>query len=705
MTSPPIANRKRKELTIGQNKIIDYYDWLRKKNSKEVLDYLDAENQYTERFMRKKGITSDKNYLLNKMKHMMVEDYDTVKLPEDKDGWDSHYRFFSRYQKGKKYPKYMYENTTNGKETMYLNPNKEQKPGQTLLSTTPNFNESLTIVGIAYNYDGDELYTVKLYSFPEMTEIKHNLPEILYGDFSIFGNDIYYCKHNKETGLMYELIKYNLVTKRKETIYTVKDDETKSIYFYINDDYKYLIYGWGNYEENELYYLPLQKPFDINDRELILKSKKSVTYTAKIIGDYIIILGNLGKCINNCLFYRKLDCKTWKQLVQYENDNFMEDIYVIKDGLLVIGRKYGCQFMRYIHLENYIESKSFASSTSIINNKFRIKDDYGEVYGNDGYFLSLYYCDSNSAQIAFGLEDMRTPTTIYTKTFDKKHKYNHEEELWTKPINNYNLKDYEVKRLWIKSEEYQLPVDILRRKGLKQHTKDKKILLYSYSSYGISTDNKFDLTRFPLVDEGFEYAILNVRGSSYLGKSFYKEGKLLKRMNTFTDVNNIAEYFVKRGYKVNLEGRSAGGLLASASSLLRPELYTSVIAIVPFVDVLLTMSDATIPLTLGEWSEVGNTNISHIYNYVKHYSPVHIVEEDTCYPNYYIEGGFNDARVAYWQPAKLVAKLRHAMSNLDHNKLILLKINMDGGHFNAYERYKMIESVAEKYAFLIKTNE
>jgi oligopeptidase B len=698
MFSPPIAKRRKKILKIGKNNIIDYYDWLRNKDSNSVLDYLDEENNYTKKVIKKTGMINDKNFLYNKMKNMMVESYDTVKLPKGKDGWHSSYTFFERYQKSKKYPHYMYE--INGKEKLYLNPNNYQKPNTTLLNTEPIFNESLTIVGIGYNYDGDELYDVKLYKFPEMIELDHKLPEILYGNFDIIGTNIYYCSHNKHNVLT-KVIKYDLITHNEEILCSIDGNSGRDVYFYVNDDYKYLIYGWSNYEENELNILPLSEGYNISNSQLILKGKKGVTYTAKIIGNYIIILGNLGKCINNCLFYRKINEKKWNELVQYDENCFMEEIYIIKEGLLVIGRINGTQFMRYIELENYNTS----NNSDFIIDDLNVKEDFGEIFGNDGYYLSLYYYDSNSKDIAFSIEDMRTPTTIFKTRLGKGHQSKTRKILWRKQINNYKKNDYDVKRIWINSEGLYLPVDILSCKNSKKETTKKKILLYSYSSYGVNTDNTFDLTRFPLVDEGFEFALLNVRGSSYLGKSFYKDGKLLKRMNTFKDVNNIAEYFHNLGYNVNLEGRSAGGLLSSASSLLKPELYTSVIAIVPFVDVLLSMSDPKIPLTLGEWSEVGNTNISHIYDYVKDYSPVHIVEENKVYPNYYIEGGYNDPRVGYWQPAKLAAILRHSMNKLDHNKLILLKINMDEGHFNAYERYKQIESISEKYSFLIKTNE
>lgn len=205
-----------------------------------------------------------------------------------------------------------------------------------------------------------------------------------------------------------------------------------------------------------------------------------------------------------------------------------------------------------------------------------------------------------------------------------------------------------------------------------------------------------------------------------MGNNFYKDGKLMNRMNTFDDVNKVAEYFVRKGYSVNLEGRSAGGLMSAASSILRPELYTSVLCIVPFVDVLVTMADETIPLTIGEWSEVGNTNIDSIFKYVKKYSPVHNIESNVEYPNYYVTGGFNDPRVNYWEPVKFVAKMRHALRESEQNtlqnsddysdceeteNLILLRIDFGSGHFGASERYKNMETTAEKYAFLIKTNE
>jgi oligopeptidase B len=399
----------------------------------------------------------------------------------------------------------------------------------------------------------------------------------------------------------------------------------------------------------------------------------------------------------------------------------------------VVGRKNGCQFIRVIGL-NMDEIKMQQNSS------LKIKTENTYFFGEDGYYLSIYYTHSSNNKFAFSLENMRTPMTIYSTNLlndshdshnshnshnshtyhDTKHSKNTrliKHKLWSYDVENYNINDYITRRIWINNKGVYLPVDILSKKNRNQnknsdHKQRKNILLYGYSSYGSNNDNVFSINPIALVDHGFEYALINVRGSSYLGKSFYKDGKLLKRMNTFDDVNSIAEYFVKQGYHVNLEGRSAGGLLSTASSLLRPDLYTSVIAIVPFVDVLLTMADKNIPLTLGEWTEVGNTNIDNIYNYIKKYSPMNIIKEGVAYPNYYVEGGYNDARVQYYQPVKFVANLRYATRNLDEqslsyrstDRLILLKINMDSGHFNSFERQYGIERIADKYAFLMITN-
>ena len=259
---------------------------------------------------------------------------------------------------------------------------------------------------------------------------------------------------------------------------------------------------------------------------------------------------------------------------------------------------------------------------------------------------------------------------------------------------NYDQTQYKTERVWVKSRNVSIPVDLITKPGRKA----KNILLYGYGSYGVNIDCEFNRLIFPLIDEGYDYAVAHVRGSSFMGKQWYKDGKMKKKMNSFRDFNSVARYLKKKKYQVSCSGRSAGGLLVAASSILAPKLYKKVVAVVPFVDVLTTMSDESIPLTTGEWLEVGNPNKKTFWDYMKKYSPVDNIKENTKYPSYFVRGGLHDPRVAYWEPAKFVANLRHANKETP----IIFKTDMESGHFKANDRYEMIKEYAEEYAFLLK---
>jgi oligopeptidase B len=311
----------------------------------------------------------------------------------------------------------------------------------------------------------------------------------------------------------------------------------------------------------------------------------------------------------------------------------------------------------------------------------------------------LVYSSFRSKKLIYSYQNFITPETWYELDLNN-FTYT---KIKQKTVKNFDASKYKVERVHIKAGSFNIPIDILSNINFEKDG-TSKCLLYGYNSYGSNVDVRFDEKIFPLVDRGFIYVLSNVRGSSYLGNIYYEEGKMLKKMNTFNDFIAVSEYLLDKKYcakdGLSIEGRSAGGLLVSAVSVLRPDLYKNVIAGVPFVDVLVTMSDGSIPLTVGEWMQWGNPNIRRYYNYILRYSPIDNLREGVCYPNYYITAGLNDPRVSYWEPAKFTAMLRYCMKR-DCDRLILLKTKMDSGHFSSRDRYKNLDEIAEKYSFLI----
>ena len=265
----------------------------------------------------------------------------------------------------------------------------------------------------------------------------------------------------------------------------------------------------------------------------------------------------------------------------------------------------------------------------------------------------------------------------------------------------FDKNNYTEERIWSTAKDgTKIPISMVYRKGLKKDTQNP-LLLYAYGSYGHSMDATFSSTRLTLLDRGFIFAIAHIRGGEDLGRQWYEDGKLLKKKNTFTDFIDCSKFVIQQKYTspehLYAEGGSAGGLLMGAVVNLAPELYHGVIAQVPFVDVITTMLDETIPLTTGEYDEWGNPNLKKYYNYMMSYSPYDNVKKQN-YPNIYVSTGLHDSQVQYWEPAKWVAKIRSMKTD---NSVLFLDTNMEAGHGGASGRFEAIKELAKEYSFLL----
>jgi oligopeptidase B len=293
---------------------------------------------------------------------------------------------------------------------------------------------------------------------------------------------------------------------------------------------------------------------------------------------------------------------------------------------------------------------------------------------------------------------MTTPVSTYDYNMDtKQNELRKRQEV----LGGYDPKNYITERIYVTARDgVKIPVSIVYKKGFEKNGK-KPLLLYGYGSYGHSIDPTFSSNRLSLLDRGFAYAIAHIRGGEEMGRQWYEDGKLFKKKNTFTDFIDCADYLVAQHYTDSAHlyamGGSAGGLLMGAVVNMRPTLWNGVIAAVPFVDVVTTMLDESIPLTTGEFDEWGNPKKKEYYDYIKSYSPYDNVTAQ-AYPNMLVTTGLHDSQVQYWEPAKWVAKLREVKT--DHH-LLLLHTNMEAGHGGASGRFKPLEEVAMQYAFLL----
>jgi len=381
----------------------------------------------------------------------------------------------------------------------------------------------------------------------------------------------------------------------------------------------------------------------------------------------------------------------WKDVKAYDPTVQIKHVIPFKKHIVIFGRQHGLLQIWIVNAAKGLgEWKRMAFPEA----------NYG-VWSKDNY-------EYHSHQLRLVYSSFTTPrqTMDYDLTTDQRKVLKQQE------VPGYDSSLYSTRRLFVSSRDgVNVPISLVAKASVfadidSGNSTGHKLLLDAYGSYGHAIDTNFSFTRLSLLDRDFVYCVAHIRGGGEMGKQWHEdEGKYLKKINTFNDFADCAKYLIKHKYttceQLGITGRSAGGLLMGAVVNRDPHLYKACVAAVPFVDVMCTMSDPTIPLTIGEWEEWGNPNEEKYYEYMKSYSPV----DNVCaqrYPSMLISGGLNDPRVAYWEPAKWVAKLRELKTNSDEENPLFFKTDMETGHFSASDRYKHIKETAFEYAFLIE---
>jgi oligopeptidase B len=371
--------------------------------------------------------------------------------------------------------------------------------------------------------------------------------------------------------------------------------------------------------------------------------------------------------------------KYWREVIPYRKNVKIDNIDLFKNHLVVYERENGLEQIRVENLKT--------NAVHYIN----FPEPVYTVYGEDNP-------EFNTRALRFTYMSLVTPKSIFDYNMESKERELKKQE---EVLGGYDPHKYTSERIYAKADDgAMVPISLVFKKDM---VKDggNPLLLRGYGSYGMSMDPYFSSIRFSLIDRGFIYAIAHIRGGGEMGREWYEQGKLLNKMNTFTDFITCAEYSINEKYtssdRLVISGGSAGGLLMGAALNMRPDLFKAAVAQVPFVDVVNTMLDASIPLTVIEYDEWGNPNEEEFYKYIKSYSPYDNVEAK-AYPDILITAGLNDPRVQYWEPAKWTAKLRALKTD---DNLLLLKTNMGAGHGGASGRYDMYKEIAFEYAFML----
>ena len=672
----PIAKKVPHNLEKHGDVRVDNYYWLNDKENPEVISYLEAEKAfYDASTAHTKEFQDD---LFNEMKSRIKEDDTSV--PYKQNG----YWYITRYEIGKEYPIYARKKETlDAPEEIMFNGNEMAKG-----------HEFFSIGGIAISPDNKlaafgvdtvsrRQYTISIKNL-ETGEIYEDKIENTTGG-SVWADDnrtLFYTKKDEVTLRSDQILKHKFGTSAEDDQLVFHEtDDTFGTYVYKSKSKKYIIIGSYSTLTSEYQFLRADNP----DGELKMFSprERGVEYGISHYGDHFYVLTNKDGATNFKLMKtdeNNTSSDSWKEFIPHRDDVLLEDIDIFKDYYVISERTNGLnrvQINRWDGANSYY--LPFESET------------YTAGVGRNP--------DFDTEILRYGYNSMTTPSSIIDFNMRTKEKeVKKEQEVLG---GKFHKDNYKEKRIWATARDgVKVPMSVVYHKDtpLNENT---PVLQYAYGSYGHTIDPYFSTVRLSLLDRGFVYVIAHIRGGEYLGRPWYEDGKLLKKKNTFTDFVDCSKHLVQEGYTSSEHlyamGGSAGGLLMGAIINMAPELYNGVIAAVPFVDVVTTMLDDSIPLTTGEYDEWGNPNDKTYYEYMKSYSPYDQVTAQD-YPNLLVTTGLHDSQVQYFEPAKWVAKLRELRSN--HN-LLMMDINMDTGHGGASGRFESLKEVAKEYAFLL----
>jgi len=673
MTNPPTAAVKPKQLASPNGTRTDNYYWLNERENPQVLDYLKQENAYTAQQIAPVKALEEK--LFTEMKGRIKEQDASVPYR------DHGYYYYTRYETGGEYPLYCRkEGSLAAPEEIMLNGN-EMGQGKSYFAIG-GYEVSDDNQTLAYGTDevSRRLYTLRFKNlktgelYPE--KIANTAGSAVW---AADNKTVFYAKKDVGTLLAYQVYRHTLGTDpgQDALVYEEKDN-TFGVNIARSKSRRYIGITLHSSLSSEYRYLESNKP--TGQFKVFLKREPDHLYEVQDANGEFYVLTN-WEAPNFRVMATPLSNTNkaqWEDVVPQREDVFIEQMELFQNHLVLNERAEGLRELRVINLATEI----------------------GQVVP----FRETAYTTFIGANPEFDTPVLRLTYTSFT-TPSSTYDYNMNTQKLTllkeQPVlGGFNKEDYVTERVFVKARDgKEIPITIVYKKGFKKDGTGP-LLQYAYGSYGYSQDPTFSAARLSLLNRGFAYALCNIRGGQELGRQWFEDGRMLHKKNSFTDFIDCSLYLVKGKYtspaKLFAQGGSAGGLLMGAVVNMRPDLYKGVIAAVPFVDVVTTMSDASIPLTTGEYDQWGNPAEKKYYDYMLSYSPYDNVKEQS-YPNMLVLTGLHDSQVQYFEPAKWVAKLRATKTD---NHLLLLHTDMEAGHGGASGRFKALNDVARQYAFL-----
>jgi oligopeptidase B len=670
----PIAKKEPQILELHGDKRIDNYFWMRDIENPEVIAYLEAENAYTEAIMQPSKVMQQQLYdeMLSRIKET------DLSVPTRKDN----YYYYSRTEEGQAYAIHCRKkDSIDATEEVLIDENKLAEGQEYFSLGIFQISPSHELLAYSVDTNGSEKYTLYFLDLKTYQLYSESIPDTYYSFAWANDNKTVFYTQIDEANRPYKLFRHQLATS---------ESQDKLIYHEADDSYflsvgttrseAYIIMSIGSQVTSEAYYLDANIP--TNSFTIIQPRIQGVEYEIDHHGDYFYIVTN-DDAINFKLMKAPINLpakENWQTVIPHREDIMLSGISIFAKYLVIYDRRNSlpCATVR----------------------KFDTNEEHDISFPEPTYaFFEGSNPEYNTNTLRFIYTSLVTPSSVFDYDMETNTRELKKE---SEVLGGYDKAEYASEMLMATAKDgTTVPMSIVYKKGILKNG-ENPLYLTGYGSYGYPSSATFSPNNLSLLNKGFVIAIAHIRGGTEKGRKWYEDGKFLNKKNTFTDFISCAEYLINQKWtsseKLAISGGSAGGLLMGAVINMRPELFKVVVADVPFVDVVTTILDTSLPLSVVEWEEWGNPNDKIYYDYIKSYSPYDNVEAKN-YPNLLITAGLNDPRVKYWEPAKWAAKLRELKTD---DNILLLKTNMGAGHGGASGRYESLKELAFEYAFIFK---
>ena len=660
-------------------KRVDNYYWMRDDSRKdpEIIAHLNEENSYLENWF----VSGNDN------RKALFEEI-TDRIPKNEDSVPvrlKNFEYFRRYKQGNEHGIYIRRKDKNSEEKILLDVNELAKNKYFYQLSNWSISPKENLIAYAEDTSGRRQYTIKFKDL-ENEQTSSFFIENTSGDmaWSSDGKYLFYVIRDEETLLPYKLFRHEIGTSQDKDVAIYEEKDT-TFYLSVGNtrSMEYIEVNISSTTSSEVRLIKSDSP-DMTPQIFLPREEDHLYSIDHDPASSRFLIESNWKALNFRLLETDLnnssDKNKWKELIPHREQVLLQSVIPFPDHLIIMERENGLRKLKILNKE----------SKAVKEINFNDPTYTAYLASNPEYYVDRFY---------FGYSSMRTPDSLFSVVLSNGRKRLLKQ---AEVKGGFSSSDYKVQREFITARDgTQVPVSIVYKKN-KFKKNENPIFLYGYGSYGNSIDAGFSSSRLSLLDRGFIFAIAHVRGGQELGRSWYEEGKIFNKLNTFYDFIDVTKGLINKGYvnkdRIYAGGGSAGGLLMGAIVNMEPNLYKGIISNVPFVDVITTMSDPSIPLTTGEYSEWGNPDIKEEFEYILQYSPYDNISEQE-YPSILVTAGLWDSQVQYYEPAKYVAKLR------DYNKgknPILMKVNMTAGHSGVSGRFESLKELAMEYAFLLR---